>query len=128
MTNTYSLPNNSPGGGRGVFQSILRAVFLIAATIGGFFIFAASAAFALFLVIGLLILGFVVFGILWLRAKVLGKPIYSSKNMWTFQTFNAPNSKTNGPKTKPADNSDLKADGPVLDAHKTPDGWSVDSD
>ncbi len=127
MTNTYSLPNNgprnSPGGGRGLLQSILRAIFLVAATIGGFFIFAASAAFALFLVIGLLILGLVVFGILWLRAKILGKPLYSSKKMWTFQTFNTP-----GAKTGPANKADIKTDGPVLDAHKTPDGWSVDGD
>ncbi|MBL4855275.1 MAG: hypothetical protein JKY25_13695 [Robiginitomaculum sp.] len=127
MTNTYSLPNNSPGGGRGVFQSILRTIFLVAATIGGFFIFAASAAFALFLVIGLLILGFVVFGILWLRAKILGKPIYSSKKMWTFQTFNTPGAKTD-PTNKANVKTDVKTGGPVLDAHKTPDGWSVDND
>jgi len=128
MTNTYSLPKNGPGSGRGILQSILRAMFLVAATIGGFFIFAASAAFAFFLVIGLLILGFVVFGILWLRAKILGKPLYSPRKMWTFQTFNTPGNasgntpeNTSNPKTKPTD-------GPVLNAHKTPDGWSVDSD
>ena len=131
MINTFSLPNNgprnSPGGGRVILQSILRAIFLIAATIGGFFIFAASAAFALFLVIGLLILGLVVFSILWLRAKILGKPLYSANKRWTFQSFTAPGANSNPvghTKTSP----ETKADGPVLDAHKTPDGWSVDND
>ncbi len=125
MTNTYSLHNNghNNGGGRGLVQSILRAIFLIAATIGGFFIFAASAAFALFLVIGLILLGLVAFGILWVRAKILGKPLYSSHKMWTFQTFNGTNTKS-----KTTDKADMKPDGPVLDAHKTPDGWSVDND
>ncbi len=127
MINAFSLPNNgprnNPGGGRNILQSIFRAIFLIAATIGGFFIFAASAAFALFLVIGLIILGLVAFGILWLRGKILGKPLYDTSKMWTFQSFT-----TSSADTSPEGHSKTKTDGPVLDAHKTPDGWSVDND
>ena len=119
MTKTYSIT----GGSSNLFQSLVRAIFLIAATIGGFFIFAASAAFALFVVIGLLVLGFVVFGVLWLRAKILGKSLRPTNNMWTFQTFDTTQSNA-------SKDDDLRheTDGPVLDAHQTPDGWSVDSD
>ncbi len=128
MTKTFPLPNNRSSGGQNLFQSLFRALFLIAATIGGFFIFAASAAFALFVVIGILILGFIAFAVLWIRAKILGKPLRPAGNMWSFQTFDGQTfgdtntSKANDESSKP------KADGPVLDAHKTPDGWSVDTD
>jgi len=119
MTKTFPLPGN----GQNFIQSLFRALFLIAATIGGFFIFAASAAFAFFVVIGILILGFVAFAVLWVRAKILGKSLRPESTMWSFQSFD-------GAK-KPSDNEDSpkpKADGPVLDAHQTPDGWSVDTD
>ncbi len=124
MTKTFPLPGN----GQNLFQSLFRALFLIAATIGGFFIFAASAAFALFVVLGILILGFVAFAVLWLRAKILGKPLRPTGNMWSFQTFDSQSfgdTKTNTPGDE---SSKPKAPGPVLDAHKTPDGWSVDTD
>ena len=119
MTKTFPLPGN----GQNLFQSLFRALFLIAATIGGFFIFAASAAFAFFVVIGILILGFVAFAVLWLRAKILGKSLRPESTMWSFQSFDS-----GQPTTPDAKTSKPKADGPVLDAHKTPDGWSVDTD
>lgn len=124
MTKTFPLPGN----GQNPLQSLLRALFLIAATIGGFFIFAASAAFAFFVVIGILILGFVAFAVLWLRAKILGKPLRSAGNMWSFQTFDGQTFGEQEPKSNDDEASKPKADGPVLDAHQTPDGWSVDTD
>lgn len=112
------------------FQAALRAVFLIAATIGGFFIFAASAAFALFVVMGILILGFIVFVVFWLRAKITGKPLMPKAKMYGFNTFgvdprSTPRSTGSASPQKPA--GDL-SDGPVLDARQTPDGWSVDTE
>ena len=123
MTKTFPFPGNGPGSEQSLFQSLFRALFLIAATIGGFFIFAASAAFALFVVIGILILGFIAFGVLWLRAKILGKSLRPESTMWTFQSFDSGQAATSDAK-----DTDTKVDGPVLDAHKTPDGWSVDTD
>ncbi len=123
MTKTFPLPGNGPHNRQSIFQSLFRALFLIAATIGGFFVFAASAAFALFVVIGILMLGFVAFAVLWVRAKILGKSLRPESTMWTFQSFDGGQaSSTNEESPKP------KADGPVLDAHQTPDGWSVDTD
>jgi hypothetical protein len=116
MTQTFNIS------GRGnVVTNIFRALFLAAAGIGGFLIFAASAAFAFFVIAGLVILGIVVFAFLWTRAKLLGRPF--------------------GPKAQfEAAKKDMEAqmreatgraapigdEGPVIDAHQTPDGWSVD--
>ncbi|MEE9272550.1 MAG: hypothetical protein V3U57_04705 [Robiginitomaculum sp.] len=114
-------------------QSFLRTLFLIGVMIGGFFIFVASAAFALFVALGLLIFGVIVFSILWVRAKLLGKPITPFGKMQAeFESF----SKTHeaggtvaGSAAEPVPKSSkTDADGPVIDAHQTPEGWSVDSD
>lgn len=104
------------GGQPGVIQTLVRSMFVILAAIGGFFIFAASAAFALIVAGGLIILGFVVFIAMWLRAKILGKPLNPYANMSAEQIFRAHQTETK---------SD-GVDGPILDAHETPDGWSVD--
>ena len=117
MTRGYILSN-----GNNPFQSILRLIFLVAATIGGFFIFAASAAFALFVVIGLLILGLIAFAVLWFRTKILKKPLMPEVKMQSFGSFEMPGE---APFAKPSGD---EQDGPVLDAHQTPDGWSVDTD
>ena len=121
MTKTFSLQGGSPN----FITTLIRSLFLVAATIGGFFIFASAAAFALFVVIGLLILGFIVFGVLWVRAKILGKPLRPAGNMWTFQTFDTEQEMHT---YEAGEETPKKADGPVLDAHQTPDGWSVDTD
>lgn len=127
MTRGYTL-----SGRQNPFQAAIRTLFVIAATIGGFFIFAASAAFALFVVIGLLILAFIVFVVFWLRAKIMGKPLMPTSKMYTFTTFtNAQSRQTQAPNFKDPSskkNEELSDTGPVLDAHKTPDGWSVDTE
>lgn len=109
------------------FQALLRTLFLIAATIGGFFIFAASAAVALFLVMGILILGFVVFVGFWLRAKITGKPLMPKPQVYGFNTFGGGEANPNEAPPKSRTKNGLN-DGPVLDAHQTPDGWSVDTE
>ena len=107
-------------GSTGPFQSLLRAVFMIAAAIVGFFVFAGAAAFALFIALGLLILGGIAFAVFWFRAKVLKKPLMPKMKMQSFQGFDMQGTAEQPDK---ADN-----DGPIIDAHKTPDGWSVDTD
>jgi hypothetical protein len=104
------------GGRPGFMQTLVRSVFVILAAIGGFFIFAASAAFALIVTGGLIIFGFVIFIAMWLRAKILGKPLNPYARMTPEQIFRA---------HQPQSQSD-EVEGPVLDAHETPDGWSVD--
>lgn len=114
MTNTYNL--NGPGN---IFGSVTRILFMIAAVVGGFFMLAVSAAFAFFVLIGVIVVGLLAFGFFWVRAKLLRKPFgpkaqfeaHAKKMQADFETqFSAarPN------------------DGPIIDAKRTPDGWSVD--
>ena len=118
MVNGYSLS----GGSQGLIPTLMRSIIVVVAAIAGFFVFAASAAFALIVTGGLIVLGVVVFIGMWLRAKVLGKPLNPYVKMYKAQTARAAQTQSN---TQPR-GQDL--DGPVLDAHKTPDGWSVDND
>ena len=98
----------------------MRGLFLAVAAIGGFVMLAFSAAFAFFVVAGLVLVGLVVFAFFWTRAKLFGKPF--------------------GPKAQfEAARKDMEAqlqgmnmerkdseEGPIIDAHQTPEGWSVD--
>lgn len=107
MTNNASLSF----GQRGPLSAIIRGFVLVAAAIGGFFILAASAAFAFFVLIGLVILGAGIFAVMWVRMKFFGRR--TAKQFRDFQesmTRNQP----------------VSDDGPILDAHQTPDGWSVE--
>lgn len=120
MTNTYRI-----SGQTGFFANIMRGLFLAVAAIGGFFMLAFSAAFAFFVVAGLALLGLVVFAFFWGRAKLFGKPFgpkaqfeAARKDMETqFQGMDL-----NMGHNRPHNNSD----GPIIDAHQTPEGWSVD--
>jgi len=122
MSNTYRI-----AGAGNVFTNILRGLFLAAAAIGGFFMLAFSAAFAFFVIAGLVLVGLVVFVFLWGRAKLFGKPFgpkaqfeAARKDMETqFQGMDLNRAK-NGP------HSSDQTNGPIIDAHQTPEGWSVD--
>jgi hypothetical protein len=116
MVNGYSLS----GGGQGLMQTLIRSIFVIVAAIAGFFVFAASAAFALIVTGGLIVLGVVVFIGMWIRAKILGKPLNPYVKVYKTQSSRAQRTR------RQSQTQDI--DGPVLDAHETPDGWSVDND
>jgi len=84
-----------------------------------------SAAFAFFVVAGLGLLGLVIFIFFWARAKLFGKPFgpkaqfeAARRDMEAqFQGMDL-NMDRNGPSAK--------GDGPIIDAHQTPEGWSVE--
>lgn len=117
MTQTYNLS------GSGTFVSnLMRGLFLAAATIGGLFLFAASAAFAFFVVAGLVILGLVVFAFFWTRAKVFGRPFGPKAQFEAARKEMEAQMKS----ARPGGTAGLDDDGPIIDAHQTPDGWSVD--
>ena len=116
-------------------QALLRLVFVAVAAVAGFFMLAASAAFAFFIIIGVVIFGFIVFCVLWLKAKITGKPMlfaFMPKSaQQQYQTFHDMQKNTEASKTsaRPQNTQDGPLQtGPVLDAHKTPDGWSVDTE
>ena len=101
----------------------MRGLFLAAATIGGLFLFAASAAFAFFVVSGLVILGLVVFAFFWTRAKLFGRPFGPTAQFEAARKEMATQMKSARPSMAAGVDDE---DGPVIDAHQTPDGWSVD--
>jgi len=117
MTQTFNIA------GRGsLVSNLMRGLFIAAATIGGLFIFAASAAFAFFVVAGLVILGLVVFAFFWARAKLFGRPFGPKAQFEAARKEMEAQMRA----ARPGGASGLDDDGPVIDAHQTPDGWSVD--
>jgi len=117
MSNTYRI-----SGQTSFLANLMRGLFLAVAAIGGFFMLAFSAAFAFFVVAGLAIVGLVVFAFFWTRAKLFGKPFgpkaqfeAARRDMEAqFQGMDL-DMEHNGPNS-----------GPIIDAHQTPEGWSVD--
>ena len=112
MTSTYNI-----NGGGNFMSQLLRGLFVSVAAIGGFFMLAFSAAFAFFVIAGLVVLGLIIFAFLWARAKIFGRPFGPKAQ------FEAAR-KDMEAQFETSDSSDL--DGPVIDARKAPDGWSVD--
>ncbi len=112
MTQTRYIAGNP-----GFFKSMARGLILAAMAIGGFIMLIFSATFAFFVIAGLVVLGFVAFAVFWLKAKITGKPFgpqaqfeQARKDMEAqFSSYR-----------------ETTGQGPVVDAHQTPDGWSVD--
>ena len=120
MTGTYNIAGRSS-----LMTTIMRGLFVAAAAVAGFFVLAFSAAFAFFVVAGIAIVGALIFAFFWTRAKLFGRPFGPKA---TFEAarrdMEAQMRAQSGHSSFGAQNHD--ADGPIIDAHKTPDGWSVD--
>lgn len=119
MTQTYSIQGRRPG----LFSTVARTAFLAVAAIGGLFMLLISATFALFVVAGIAVIGFLVFAFFWAKAKISGKP-FGPKAMMAAQMDQMRKDMDaqigGNAASKPAEQ------GPIVDAHRTPDGWSVD--
>ena len=77
-----------------------------------------SAAFALFAVAGIAVIGFLVFGFFWAKAKITGRPFGPRAQ---FEQMRKDMESQMG-----SLNTQSETDGPIVEAHRTPDGWSVD--
>jgi len=124
MTQTYSIQGRRPG----LFSTVARTIFLAVAAIGGLFMLLFSAAFALFAVAGIAVIAFLVFAFFWAKAKITGKPFGPKAMMGEqFEQMRQDMETQMGGAPKKAMNSNAAAgQGPIVDAHRTPDGWSVD--
>jgi len=123
MTQTYSIQGRRPG----LLSSVARTAFLAVAAIGGLFMLVFSAAFALFAVAGIAVIGFLVFAFFWAKAKITGKPFGPKAVMGAqFEQMRQDMEAQMGGAAPKAANSNMAGQGPIVDAHKTPDGWSVD--
>ena len=125
MTQTYYIQGRRPG----LFSTVARTAFLAVAAIGGLFMLVISATFALFVVAGIAVIGFLVFTFFWAKAKIAGKP-FGPKAMMAAQMEQMRHdmeAQLGGqPASSKATAGPSKSQGPVVDAHRTPDGWSVD--
>ncbi len=82
-----------------------------------------SAAVAFFILAGIAIFGLAVFVFFWVRAKLTNRPFGPKANFEAQRkAFEAQFSTTNSAFTENA----KKPNGPIIDAHETPQGWSVD--
>jgi len=85
----------------------------------GLFIFAISATFLLFAVLGIAVIGVVALIIFWARARLTGRPFGPREHFEAML-------KEMQPEMQAATARHTDLDGPIIDAHQTPDGWSVD--
>lgn len=119
MTQAYFIHGRKPS----FLSSIARTAFLAVAAIGGLFMLVFSAAFALFAVAGIAVIAFLVFGFFWAKAKISGKP-FGPKAMVDAQIDQM--RKDMEAQMGKASSTKSTGQGPVVDAHRTPQGWSVD--
>lgn len=119
MTQTFYIQGRRPG----LFSTVARTAFLAVAAIGGLFMLVFSAAFALFAVAGIAVIGFLIFAFFWAKAKISGKP-FGPRAMMDAQLNQMRKEMEAQMGGRAAPQS--AGHGPVVDAHRTPDGWSVD--
>lgn len=119
MTQTFYIQGRRSG----FLSTVARTAFLAVAAIGGLFMLVFSAAFALFAVAGIAVIGFLIFAFFWAKAKISGKP-FGPKAMMDAQLNQMRKEMEAQMGGRSAPQS--AGQGPVVDAHRTPDGWSVD--
>ncbi|MGB3455062.1 MAG: hypothetical protein WBG08_09195 [Litorimonas sp.] len=119
MTGTHRLH----GPGAGLFGQIGRWITLAAMFVAAAFMLFFSAAFALFLVGALSVIVLVAVGVFWVRAKLTGRPFgpraHMDAQMEQLRRQMGVEPMT-GTSRRPTE------DGPVIDAHETPQGWTVE--
>ena len=118
MTGAGNLPGPS-----NPLANLARILFAVGALAVGLFVFAVSATFLLFLVAGLAIVGVIVAGFFWARARLTGRPFGPREHFEAhYRTMVAEMNLEPGPRPQ----AQTAEDGPVIDAHPTPDGWRID--
>lgn len=121
---TYFQPLSTAGtkqADSNVFQKMARICLLAVSAVVGMFVLFLTASAALVVVMALLFIGLIVFAFLWARARLVGKTI-RGKAFEDMQSAAKAQQEAMGLRTSAADYDD----GDVINAHKTPDGWTVD--
>lgn len=119
MTGTQHLS----GPGMGFFGQIGRWLTLAAVTVMAAFMLFFSAAFALILISAIIILALIAVSIFWVRAKLTGRPFGPRAQMDARMADIRRQMGAEMPSSAPNHPS---SDGPVIDAHETPEGWTVE--
>ena len=113
-------------GGSGFFQNIARYAVLAVSAVVGVFVLVLTASAALVVVLSLLFIGLIVFIYFWARAKFFGKTIGGKAFADLQAAAKAHQDAQNGMSGLHTSAASYEDDGHVIDAHKTPDGWTVD--
>lgn len=122
MTGTHHL---SGPGTPGFFSHIGRWLTLAGVTIAAATMLVFSAAFALILVGVIAIIAFLAVSVFWIRAKLTGRPFGPRAHMEELRRQMGVDMPMNM-RPNPSTTSRADADGPVIDATETPEGWTVE--
>ena len=135
MTGTHNLHGPSMGGN--VFGQIGRWISVAVAALVGLFMLSVSAVFAFLLIGGIAVLALVTVAVFWIRAKLTGRPfgprammearMEELRSQMGAQMANQRNGQM-PPHMAGMFGGDAATDddGPVIDAHQTPQGWTVE--
>ena len=113
MTGTHHL-NGQP---TGMFGQVGRWLTLAAMSVAAAFMLFFSAAFALILVGTISLLVLIVVAVFWIRAKLTGRPFGPRAQM---EAHMEELRRQMGATTEDT------TQGPIIDAHQTPEGWTVE--
>jgi len=104
-----------------ILSRVVKNIFFILALIVSVSLTIFLASFVFFALVCLLLIGLIIFSYFWLRSKL-------SESYFPLFRFNKSSQrKTNVKTEKTKKTEDLNASvGPIIDAHNTPDGWSVE--
>lgn len=117
MTGTHHLS----GPGAGLFTQIGRWLTLAAISVAAAFMLFFSAAFALVLISAIAILALIAVAVFWVRAKLTGRPFGPRAQM---DAHMAEIRRQMGVDMTQTNEND--GQGPIIDAHETPEGWTVE--
>ncbi|MEL6686841.1 MAG: hypothetical protein AAFP97_04395 [Pseudomonadota bacterium] len=117
MTGTHHL-NGQP---TSMFGQVGRWLTLGAMSVAAAFMLFFSAAFALFLVGTIAVIAFISVAIFWVRAKLTGRP-FGPRAQMEAQMEEIRRQMGAASQAKSGETSQ----GPIIDAHQTPEGWTVE--
>jgi len=101
-----------------ILSRVVKNILFILALIVSVSLTIFLASFVFFALVCLLLIGLIIFSYFWLRSKL-------SESYFPLFRFNKSSQRKTNVKTKKTE--DLNASvGPIIDAHNTPDGWSVE--
>ena len=101
-----------------ILSRVVKNILFILALIVSVSLTIFLASFVFFALVCLLLIGLIIFSYFWLRSKL-------SETYFPLFRFNKSSQRKTNVKTKKTE--DLNASvGPIIDAHNTPDGWSVE--
>lgn len=110
-----------------LFAQLGRWLTLAALAVAGAFMVFFSAAFALFLLGGIALVTLIAVAVFWVRAKLTGRPFGPRAHMEELRRqMNDQMGDMGFESAARRSSPNHGSDGPVIDAHETAEGWTVE--